>query len=86
MTITQSKITSQGQVTVPAEIRRRLGLAPGSVIEWQEIDGEIVVTRASKYVSQQIHQALFPTPPVQRSTRELDEGIRDRMRRKHAGR
>jgi len=85
MVITQSKITSQGQVTVPAEIRKSLGLAPGSVIEWREIDGEIVVARASKYVSEEIHQALFPRPPARRSLEELDEGIRDRMRRKHAG-
>ncbi len=50
-----------------------------------EIDGEIVVARASKYVSEEIHQALFPRPPARRSLEELDEGVRDRMRRKHAG-
>lgn len=85
MTITQSKITRQGQVTVPAEVRKRLGLAPGSVIEWREIDGEILVARASKYESREIHQALFPTPPSPRSLAELEEGLRDRMRRKYAG-
>ena len=85
MTLTQSKITSQGQVTVPAEIRKRLGLAPGSVIEWREIDGEIVVARASKHDSEQIHRALFPAPPTAKPLAELDEAIRDRMRRKHAG-
>lgn len=85
MTLTQSKITSQGQVTIPAEIRKKLGLAPGSVIEWREIGGEIVVARASKYDSQQIHRALFPVPPTPRSLKDLDESIRDRMRVKHAG-
>jgi len=85
MAIIQSKITSQGQVTVPAEIRKSLGLAPGSVIEWREVDGEIVVARASKYVSAEIHRALFPRPPARRSLMELDEGVRNRMRRKHAG-
>jgi AbrB family looped-hinge helix DNA binding protein len=85
MAITQSKITSQGQVTVPAEVRRKLGLAPGSVIEWREVDGEIVVARASKYVSEEIHQKLFPSPPARRSLEELDEGVRTRMRRRHAG-
>ena len=85
MRVVQSKITSQGQVTVPAELRKRLGLAPGSVIEWREVDGEIVVTRASKYRSEEIHQAIFAKPPARRSLKELDEGVRDRMRRKHAG-
>lgn len=84
MVIAQSRITRQCQVTVPAEIRKRLGLAPGSVIEWKEIDGKIVVLRASKFDSEQIHTALFPTPPAQRSMEDLDEGIRNRMRRKHA--
>jgi len=28
---THSKLTAQGQVSVPAEVRRRLGLGPGSV-------------------------------------------------------
>jgi AbrB family looped-hinge helix DNA binding protein len=85
MTITESKITRQGQVTVPAAIRRKLGLAPGSVIEWREIGGEVVVTRASKYDSEQIHRALFSTPPEPRRLEEFDEGVRERMRRRHAG-
>jgi len=84
MTITESKITRQGQVTIPAEIRRKLGLAPGSVIEWREIDGEVRVARAAKYDSEQIHRALFSTPPEPRRLEELDEGVRQRMRRKHA--
>ena len=85
MATIQSKITSQGQVTIPAEIRRRLGLAPGSMIEWRESGGEIVVARASKYASEEIHRALFPTRPTRRPLEELDEGVRERMRRKHAG-
>lgn len=80
----QSRITSQGQVTVPAEVRRRLGLAPGSVIEWREVDGQTVVVRASKYVSGEIHEALFPEAPTPRSLEEIDEGLRQRTRRKHA--
>ena len=84
MTTTQSKITRQGQVTVPAEVRKKLGLAPGSVIEWREVDGEVRVKRASKYASKEIHEALFPTPPVARSLEEMEEGVRSRMRRKYA--
>ncbi len=72
-------------MTVPAEIRNKLGLVPGSIIEWREIEGEIVVARASKYVSEEIHRALFPSRPAGRSLEELDEGVRDRMRRKHTG-
>ena len=31
MTIARSKLTAQGQISVPAEVRRRLGVVPGSV-------------------------------------------------------
>ena len=36
LAIARSKLTSQGQVSVPAEVRRRLGIAAGSVLEWDE--------------------------------------------------
>ena len=80
----ESKITAQGQVSVPARIRRRLGLTPGSRIEWCEIGDEVIVRRASKFSSQDIHDAVFDTPPERRSVSDMDEGIRARMRRKHA--
>jgi AbrB family looped-hinge helix DNA binding protein len=35
------RITSKGQVTIPAELRERLGLRPGSVVEFT-IDGDAV--------------------------------------------
>ncbi len=81
----ESKITAQGQVSVPARIRRRLGLTPGSKIEWCESGGEVVVRRASKFSSRDIHEAVFDKPPEPRSVADMDEGIRSRVRRKHAG-
>jgi AbrB family looped-hinge helix DNA binding protein len=41
------RITSKGQVTVPIEIRERLGLHPGSEVEF-EIDGDAVRLRKSR--------------------------------------
>ena len=81
----ESKITAQGQVSVPARIRRRLGLTPGSKIEWCESGGEVVVRRASKFSSRDIHEAVFDEPPEPRSVADMDEGIRSRVRREHAG-
>jgi len=34
MVLAESKLTAQGQISVPAEVRRKLGLGPGSVLEW----------------------------------------------------
>jgi AbrB family looped-hinge helix DNA binding protein len=80
----ESKITSQGQVSIPARIRRTLGLTPGSTVEWCERGEEVVVRRASKYSSLDVHKAVFSSPPARRSLEDLDEGIRSRMRRTHA--
>ena len=80
----ESRITAQGQVSVPARIRHRLGLTPGSKVEWCEIGDEVIVRRASKFSSQDIHDAVFDTPPERRSVSDMDEGIRARVRHKHA--
>ena len=82
----ESKITSQGQVSIPARIRRKLGVAPGSTVEWHERGEEVVVRRASKYSSLDVHKAMFSNPPARRSVEDMDEGIRSRMRRTHARR
>jgi antitoxin PrlF len=87
MSIARSRLTSQGQVSVPAEVRRRLGLAPGSVLEWNEDGGQIVVRRAGHYTSEDIHRTLFPEgPPEPRTLAALKEGIRQYIRKKHARR
>jgi antitoxin PrlF len=79
--------TAQGQTSVPAEVRKRLGLAPGSVLEWEVEDGRVVVRRRGKFTSDDIHRALFPDgPPKARTVEEMDEGIREHMRKKHARR
>jgi len=87
MTIAHSKLTAQGQISVPSEVRKKLGVGPGSVLEWEEKDGEVVVRRAGRFSSEDIHLALFPKgPPKPKTLKDLKEGIREYMRRKHAGR
>ena len=87
MALARSRLTAQGQISVPAEVRRRLGLAPGSVLEWDEEDGKIVVRRVGRYTSDEMHKALFPNgPPPPRTVEEMDEGIGEYMRKKHARR
>jgi AbrB family looped-hinge helix DNA binding protein len=85
MALARSRLTAQGQISVPAEIRKRLGIGPGSVIEWDEDDGRIVVRRTGKFTSEDIHRALFPDgPPKRRSLKEMKEGIRKYIREQHA--
>ena len=88
----ESEVTPQGQVAVPASIRAKLGLTSGGKIEWCERGEEVVVRRATKYSSRDIHDALFasaasPSSPSRpRALEEMDAGIRALMQRKHARR
>jgi AbrB family looped-hinge helix DNA binding protein len=87
MAIAHSKVTAQGQVSVPAEVRRKLGVGPGSVIEWTEEGEKVVVRRAGRYTFEEIHRALFPKgPPKKRTIEEMKEGVRRHVRKRFAGR
>ncbi len=86
MTIAQSRLTVQGQISVPAAVRRKLGVGPGSVLEWQEEGGRIVVRRAGRFTSAEVHESLFPTPPRRRTLAELKRGLAAHARRRHARR
>ena len=85
MTIAQSKLTAQGQISVPAEVRKRLGLRPGSVLEWDEKGGEIVVRRAGRYSSTDVHEVLFGAKEAPKGKFDVKEGIRKYIRKRHAG-
>jgi len=85
MAIARSKLTRQGQISVPAEVRRRLGLDPGAILEWDEAGGEIVVRKSGQYTSADIHDAVFGDVVVtRRSPEEIREGIRRSIRKRHA--
>ena len=77
MTLARSKITAQGQISVPAEVRRKLGISSGSVLEWNEEGEKIVVRRSARYNWEDVHRALFPDgPPKLRTLAELKQGIK----------
>ena len=85
MALARSRVTAQGQVSVPASIRKRLGIAPGSILEWDEAGGNIVVRRAGQFSSEDIHRKLFPSgPPEPRTIEEMKEGIERHMRERYA--
>jgi AbrB family looped-hinge helix DNA binding protein len=85
MAIAHSKVTAQGQISVPVDVRRKLGIGPGSVLEWEEDGNNIVVRRAGRFSSEDIHRALFGArTPETRSADELREGIRRYTRKRYA--
>lgn len=85
MAIARSKVTAQGQISVPVDVRRKLGIGPGSVLEWEEEGNKIVVRRAGRFSSEDIHRALFGRrTPATRSIAELKDGIRRYARKRYA--
>jgi len=86
MALAHSRVTAQGQVSVPAKVRQRLGVGPGSVLEWDEDGDRVVVRKAGRYSSDDIHRVLFARAPQRRSVEELKAGIRRYIKKRHAGR
>jgi AbrB family looped-hinge helix DNA binding protein len=85
MIIAQSKLTAQGQISVPSEVRKKLGVGPGSVLEWHEQGDQIVVRRAGGYGWDDVRKALFPKrPPQSHTLGELKDGKKTYLRRKNA--
>jgi AbrB family looped-hinge helix DNA binding protein len=84
MPLAHSKLTAQGQISVPAEVRKKLGLGPGSVLEWEENEGgELVVRKAGRYTSEEIHDVLF-SGETPLANADVKEGIRKHLRHRHA--
>ena len=83
----QTKLTSQGQVSVPAAVRHVLGLTPGSTVEWLQEGSNIVVKRAARSTSAEVHAALFNDDSAHGPAKKLAEfkqGIAQHMQRRHA--
>lgn len=86
MTLAHSRLTSQGQISVPAGVRRKLGIGAGSVIEWQEVGGRVYVCKAARFSSADVHAALFGDDPIRTRNPDVKQGIRAYMRKRHARR
>lgn len=86
MALGHSKVTAQGQVSVPAKVRQRLGVGPGSVLEWDEAGDQVIVRKAGRYSSDDVHRALFAKTPRRRSFADMKAGIRQYIKKRHARR
>lgn len=85
MAIAHSKLTAQGQISVPVEVRRKLGIGPGSVLAWHEEGAKVVVRRAGRYTSEEGRRVLFPKRrPAARTVEEMKAGVRRYIKKRHA--
>ncbi len=85
MSIARSKLTAQGQISVPAGVRQKLGIGPGSILEWEQEGDKIVVRRGGRFSFEDIHRKLFGTrTPKKRTIDEMKEGIGEYVRSQYA--
>lgn len=69
-------VTSKGQITIPAEVRRKLGLRPGARVEFVPMDdGSYAI--APKTGSVTALKGVVPAPPVPVTLEEMDDAIGD---------
>jgi antitoxin PrlF len=70
-----SRLTRRGQVTIPGEIRRSLGLGPGDLVACEVREGGILLKRVETFDTQ-FHIALSATLD-EWSSPEDEEAFRD---------
>jgi AbrB family looped-hinge helix DNA binding protein len=70
---TYSKITRHGQITLPASVRKKLGVGEGDIVEIDVVDEHAVLV-PKKLVDKS--QAYFWTKEWQQAEREASEDIR----------
>jgi AbrB family looped-hinge helix DNA binding protein len=78
-----SRVTAQGQISVPAEVRKKLVLGAGSVLEWTVEGDRAVVRKAERFSSEEIHTAVFSKRPRRRALEELKQARAGHVRKKH---
>ena len=84
MGIAQSRLTAQGQISVPAKVRHKLGLSAGSTIEWHDDGDAVRVRRVGGHTFEELHATLFSSPPRRRSLADLKRGLKAHIKARHA--
>lgn len=75
--MSSATVTSKGQVTIPIDVRNRLGIETGDRIEFVEVaDGEFVIRPAIQDVRALRGFLKKPSKPV--STAKMREAIKKR--------
>ena len=76
-------LTSKGQITLPKEIRDRLGLDAGSVLDFAILPDNTIAARLVKPNARRL-RGLLKSPHAKPVTvRQMDEGIARLLREKH---
>lgn len=65
------RVTSKGQVTIPQDVRRRLGIEPGSEVQFEVDDHGVRIVRRSEGEGGAVVAAMRGRGGVTMSTEEI---------------
>jgi AbrB family looped-hinge helix DNA binding protein len=72
--MSEAKMTSKGQITVPKDVRLKLGLKPGDRVRFLlEADGRVRLIPAKRDISELV--GMLPRPKRALSIEEMDAAI-----------
>jgi AbrB family looped-hinge helix DNA binding protein len=77
-------LTSKGQITLPKEIRDRLGLDAGSMLDFEVLPDNTITARQVKPDARRIRGLLNSPHAMPLTVEQMDEGIAKHLRAKHA--
>jgi len=83
----ESTMTSKGQIVVPARLRKRYGLKPGTKVNFIERDKEIVFQPVTKEYLKNVHGMLTSETSVTKELlreRAKDRGQEEKLEKRGA--
>ncbi|MBP7866697.1 MAG: AbrB/MazE/SpoVT family DNA-binding domain-containing protein [Acidobacteria bacterium] len=79
MRVAQSRVTRQGQISIPAAVRRELDIGPGTELIWDRgANGEYVI-RPKRRALADIHALLEEVPLSRQTDDDILKARRDFM-------
>jgi len=72
----ESTMTTKGQIVIPAKLRKRYGLTPGTKVYFIERDKEIMLQPVTKEYLKSVHGMLISETPVIKEL--LEERAKDK--------
>lgn len=77
-------LTSKGQITLPKEIRERLGLDAGAMLDFQILENNTITARQVKPDARRIRGLLKSPHAVPPTVEQMDEAVAEHLQNRHA--
>ena len=77
-------LTSKGQITLPKEIRERLSLDAGAMLDFQILENNTIIARPVKPDARRIRGLLKSPHTTALTVEQMDEAVAKHLRNKHA--